>query len=363
MMSFGKASLLASASTLALVFGMGSAHAFNEVNWSWNADVTETVTKDIVIDVDFEPTGMVMLEDLQVSIGDISAESYVYNVSNYQPQGANEGGSVQIDLGTIDWSHSRDVTPILQGGTNNASFNYTFDPTQSGVVAYNPIATGANNQVFGLAFNESGQIELGTITVDFQPSGEDVPLDALTELPEVVSEATAVANNTSIESDTMIELHEGQFAFGGGSVESIPDAIGAIAAYGLGAHLAHEGVNSNLVGAALLGTAAMLGAIEPAEVSAVSGVGNILNASVDSSATAVVNNLSANIEAPDGDRVFIGDVTQFAFADVSALSSVAGVSVNNYAGLGGLDRPLVSSVATAVGNNKSITVKAPVITE
>lgn len=361
MKKLGKASLLASASTLALVFGMGSAHAFNEVNWTWEADVTETVTKDIVIDVEFDPTGMVMLEDLQVSIGDISAESYVYNVANYQPQGANNGGTVEINLGAIDWSHSRTLDPVLQGGTNHASFGYTFDPMQAGVVAYSPIASGANNQVIGLAFNESGQIELGTITVEFQPSGEDVPLDALTELPEVVSEATAVANNTSIETDTMIELHEGQFAFGDGAVDGIPDAIGAIAAYGLGAHLADEGVNSNLVGAAVLGTAAILGAIEPAQVSAVSGVGNILNASVDSSATAVVNNLSANIEAPDGDRVFIGDVTQFAFADVSALSSVAGVAVNNYTGLGTLDRPLVSSVATAVGNNKSITIKAPVL--
>lgn len=361
MKKLGKANLLASVSILTLVFGMGSAHAFNEVNWTWEADVTETVTKDIVINVEFDPTGMVMLEDLQVSIGDVSAESYVYNVANHQAQGANNGGTVEINLGAIDWTHSRTLDPILQGGTNNAGFEYTFDPMQGGVVGYNPIASSASNQVIGLAFSESGQIELGTITVEFQPSGEDAPLDALTELPEIVSEATAVANNTSIESDTMIELHEGQFAFGDGGVDGVADAIGVVAAAGLGVVLANEGVNSNLVGAAVLGTAAMLGAIEPAEVSAVSGVGNIVNASVDSSATAVVNNLSANIEAPDGDRVFIGDVTQFAFADVSAVSSVAGIAVNNYTSLGALDRSLVSSVATAVGNNKSITVRGPVL--
>lgn len=58
----------------------------------------------------------------------------------------------------------------------------------------------------------------------------------------------------------------------------------------------------------------------------------------------------------------MGDVTQFAFADVTATSKVNDVSLYNYSNLGSsLARPIESSVATAVGNNKSITVTAPAV--
>ena len=176
----------------------------------------------------------------------------------------------------------------------------------------------------------------------------------MTELPEVVSAATAVANNTSITTDTMIELHEGQFAFnveGGenGSSET-PFVTGA------------NTENSNLTAAGVLGVLAITGAIVPSQISATSTVSDILNASVDSAATAVANNLSVSMEPKSaGDSVMIADIVQFAYANVTATSSVSNVSLNNYTNLGVLDRPIVSSVATAVGNNKSITVVAPVV--
>jgi hypothetical protein len=55
-------------------------------------------------------------------------------------------------------------------------------------------------------------------------------------------------------------------------------------------------------------------------------------------------------------HVVIADITQFAYANVSAVSDVGGVIVDNYNSLGEIDRALVSSVATAVGNNVSINV-------
>jgi hypothetical protein len=55
----------------------------------------------------------------------------------------------------------------------------------------------------------------------------------------------------------------------------------------------------------------------------------------------------------------MADYTQAAFANVSAASSVTNVSLNSYTNLGTIDRPIVNSVATAVGNNMNIKVSAP----
>jgi len=57
-----------------------------------------------------------------------------------------------------------------------------------------------------------------------------------------------------------------------------------------------------------------------------------------------------------GDAFLMADLTQFNYANGTASSSVTDLNVNNYANLAALDGPLVSSVATAVGNNVSISV-------
>ena len=107
--------------------------------------------------------------------------------------------------------------------------------------------------------------------------------------------------------------------------------------------------------------------IEPATISATSSVSAILNASVESNATAVANNMNIDLEASTPDDAFmIADITQHAFANVSATSLVDDVTINNYTGLGaagfgpGEDQiPLVSSNATAVGNNLAVKVSGP----
>ena len=70
-----------------------------------------------------------------------------------------------------------------------------------------------------------------------------------------------------------------------------------------------------------------------------------------------------SVAATGPNRLLMGDVTQFAVADVTATSKVHDIELENYINLASstLGRPIVSSVATAVGNNKSITVTAPVI--
>jgi hypothetical protein len=89
-------------------------------------------------------------------------------------------------------------------------------------------------------------------------------------------------------------------------------------------------------------------------------VDDITNASVDSSATAIGNNKGIDLQAATAnDAMLVADVNQFAYADMTAMSNVSDVLVENYTNLGLIDRPLVNSVATSIGNNLSVTVESP----
>ena len=63
------------------------------------------------------------------------------------------------------------------------------------------------------------------IAVNVDPSAS---FDATTELPEVVSAATAVANNQSLTSDVSMQLHDTQVVFGGFNPESSPSQSNAL---------------------------------------------------------------------------------------------------------------------------------------
>jgi hypothetical protein len=283
--------------------------AFDNVNWSWKKDVNEKVDIDVYIDVDVESTGLVEVEKLQIFLGNVSAESSVYKVDNIQP-----------DVG----GHWQQVYCYCYGGY------FVHDS-----------------------------------------------FDATIELPEVLSTATAVGNNQSITSDVPVFLHDGQFVAntryndGKWDYDSLAGAVDArMGGGGYGGDDCNDCGNLHTDLAALFTLGAAIGFLTPADISASSDVGYIRNASVDSSATAVANNLSVNLESNvdggdschDGcydrlsNHVVIADITQFAYANVSAVSNVHGISVDNYRNLGKLEGPLVSSVATAVGNNVSINV-------
>jgi hypothetical protein len=111
-----------------------------------------------------------------------------------------------------------------------------------------------------------------------------------------------------------------------------------------------------------------------ANVTATSYVDDILNASVESTATAIGNLKSVNVKTTDYDNgVVLADITQVSVADVSATSMVGGgprvaclsvecnglyggIEIVNYNNLGGME--IATSTATAIGNAVNITVNS-----
>lgn len=337
-----KATLLGSTAAIAIASSpIAPALAFDAVNWSWDAQVTETVNKDVSVVIDLKPTGMVMVEDLQVHIGDITATSDVTGIDNNQPTEGSNGGTGSGEL-ELQFHYATDGSLVDDG----------FQSPEITSVSVSETSNGSE-------FDGSVELTVDLSQVELPPTQPSQTFDALIELPSINSEATAVANNTSIESAASIELHEGQFAF---------NVVGDSNLNGNGnngnGNLLNdaETENSNLTAANVLGVFALTGETEAIDVKARSSVSDILNATVDSSATAVVNNLTVNLEPDVADNsLVIADIVQFSFADVTAKSEVTNVSLNNYTNLGSLERSIINSVATAVGNNKSITVAAPVI--
>jgi hypothetical protein len=227
------------------------------------------------------------------------------------------------------------------------------------------------------------------------------PLDARTQLPIVQSSATAVGNNQSITSDVPVMLHDGQFVanvkdhrygchYGCGNgfdMAAFEGSLPSASTYNGGGGYGPEGnLHTSIAGLFTLGAA--LGVLTKSDIEAKSFVNYVRNVSVDSSATAVANNLSVSIASDVdggtscgyrcGDRlsnhVLVGDITQFALANVEATSRVSDVEAYGYdnmrllttatlspieGDLGNVIQvptPWVSSVASAIGNNVSINV-------
>lgn len=152
--------------------------------------------------------------------------------------------------------------------------------------------------------------------------GHDNGLDALTQLGLAVSTATAVANNVNVQTDT-----EGLFA-------DITQKAKGSEIFSFFPWLTSQG-----------------------EVKAISVVKDIDNLQIDSSATAVSNNVNlASTVAHLHDTSVVANVNQSSYMDVTAKSIVKDVDISNFNNLGKLDAPVISSVATAVGNNLNVSV-------
>lgn len=338
-------------------FAPQGALAFDEVNWSWNKEVTEVVTKNVNVTIESTPTGMVELEKVQTQIGDVTADSTVSGIHNNPPAGG-EGGVIVIDeTFTVSASYG---DPNGVGNTEN-SIGGTIIPGDGNQLTGTFLGGQLSEQANG--FNDIMDIHLSG---EFQAEDLDGVNQAV-DLPEVVSAATAVGNNQSIDSTVSMELHDAQFLWGGFADAGTANGTGSLDDV---LSVTPDGGNTYTDAAAFLTFSGALGLITPASVSANSSVSDITNASVDSNATAVGNNMDLTLAAisPD-DALVIGDITQFAYADVSATSSVSAVEVSNYAGfgdagmgpLGDPQHPLVNSVATAVGNNFSLSVSSPAL--
>lgn len=310
MSAFKKGLMLAGATVVAAGMSMSGAQAFDKLDWDYYLDIWGKIKVDFKIHGNFDPKGLIMLEAMQTQIGDVKAVSIVHDITNVAPNGTTH--KEPVDLGKV----------VFNGKSGDVG---TWKNEDNLVDKYgNPI----ENQSCKIAKNKNScTIDLGKayVTIDMG----DGPLDALTELPNVLSTATAVGNNVAMEGPTFTQFH----------------------------------VSQTLKGEWKKG----------ADVDAKSLVWDIVNASVDSSATAVGNNLSVDLETAgvnskkkghkkgdSNDLIVIGDLSQYSHADLTALSVVSNVGVvnyNNLANLGDdLGRNLVSSVATSVGNNASISV-------
>jgi hypothetical protein len=356
--------------------------------------------------VRLRPTGLVELQDLQVSIGNVTATSTVTNIDNTQFR----NGQMPSDPGQLTltgrFSESNDSVTAYTNDPDGDGAPLLHDDGMGGPgdgsITLDSIAgnaSAANIMFVPSDGNLQDTFDGYIITVDLTqaPGMSGTNLDATTQLPEVESIATAVANNVSVDSDVMVEMHNTQWAFGGfggegdltfggeGSqdlsleAEAVratfqeyydPAAGGDVEVNADGELvIRNDGYSGNIgvAGALALMVAGAGDLISKGTTSASSTVSDIMDASVVSNATAVTNNKSVNIEAvtPD-DAVFVGDVTQFAYMDATATSNVSNVSITGYENLGlngtnaeVLNRPIVSSVATAVNNNLSISVSSP----
>lgn len=335
-----------------LTIASGPALAFDEVNWEWNKLVDDNVVKTLNVNIDSNPTGQVAIEKIQSQIGDVNANSTVTGVHN-NTSSLGTSGTVNIDeTMTVTTNYDK---PIGVGSSVNAS---------SGIVSNDPngILTGTFN-TGTLSEQQNAYTDIIDVNLKGEVALENVNgVNNAIDLPAVESAATAVGNNQSINTTTSVDLHDGQFLIGGFAAGT--DTTNATTLENVLASTPDSG-NTHTDVAAALRLAGALGLITPAQVSANSIVDDVVNASVDSAATAVGNNMSVNVTpATPDDALVLADLTQFSYADVTGTSSVTNVSVNDYtnfgaAGMGPLgdpQKPLVSSVATAVGNNMAITV-------
>jgi hypothetical protein len=357
--------LLTTAAAVAFAGALaGSASAFEIVDWEWNASIQEDWDIDVSIQVDYDPTGIVKIEKLQMHFGDVNSFAKVFGIHNNPPIEGGEDGLIQIEeyfSGSLAYSDTDtagtegSINPILTG-----NFNDINGPNQL-FVELDPTAPNNGN------VNEQGN------NVDFRikVSGE-IPVEALGEalalsaLPEVVNTATSVANNQQIVSSSALMLHDAQIAAGGinpigGNCDNecgAPDPLAFLIAAYLLTEVDDEldGLNEHTDIAALTILGAATGFIEPADIDADAWAFWIDNATVDNSATAVGNNASYEIDTTEaGNATMIADLTQLLIGNVNAVALAGGIEINNY-DLTDIDAPIVSNVATAVGNNLNIKV-------
>ena len=364
-MRLRKSTYLASAASVAMIAGLAAspAQAFDDVDWQWEKNVDDTVVKEALISSEINPSGLVDVQKFQLHVGNLSSTSEVTNVTYDREGEAGDGGTQTV---TIDGRYDDDDI----GDTEDAEGTATAPAADSPTFSVDSVNGGTFNEVSSGTTDEEDDASPDTykIKVSVSPSavdGELKRLDARTQLPEVESSATSVANNQSVDTQVHTELNDGQLAYGSAQESNdgtfVNDDGADADAEILGAFEGtNDGIDNDQMSAALAAAVGNInGTISKASITANSTVANITNARVDSDATAVTNNMSATLNATTGeDAVMVADITQAGFADVGATSDVNNVSANNFKNMGRID-PFVSSTATAVGNNLSITVTSP----
>src|SRR5437016_806309 len=143
----------------------GPAMAFDKVDWDWKTKIHTDIDIDVDIHLNAYVDGMVQVEKLQIFLGDVNAESDVSCITN---------------------------TPFYPTVGEHKSYGGYGDDRKDG-----------KDQNYAIDDGHYGYHDFDKIGVK--------PLDAVTQLPIVLSSATAIGNNQSITSDVPVFLHDGQF--------------------------------------------------------------------------------------------------------------------------------------------------------
>jgi hypothetical protein len=389
-MTIRKSSLMAATASVALLaIPPTGAFAFDVVDWEFTDLVDKEIDVDITVNDTFTTTGVVQVEKLQMHFGNIDADATVYGVDN-NPPGGDVNGLVVIDEIHNGGPTYEDLVANQEDSDNPINGPFEFSPELGSQLNVELVDRGGGDYGDVNEVNES-------LDFDVRVYGE-IPIEALggvtaaIDLPKVENAATAVSNNQDITSTVPTYLHDAQIAAG-----AINDLEGNCSECNAGDPLAFligawlltevddefEGINVHTDIAALTILGAATGFIEPAEITATATVYDVNNATVENAATAVTNNMSVELAAlTPNDAMMVADITQVGIANVSASATLRGnpcdgecggdpaVEINGYvdfagAGLGplgnaeGVQTPIVSNVATAVGNNLSINVSGP----
>jgi len=207
---------------------------------------------------------------------------------------------------TVTWNWNADVISTV---TTNAVGDVVVAPT-------------------GLEQVESEQTALGDFAATSSTLGvtnDVISLSGLTldDVVAVETTASALGNSAALESDVSVQYDSSQ-TFGGVDLT--------------------------------LGTG-LLEVSLPGTLLATSTTTGVINGTVDSDATSVANNFTADlVTTSDQDAFLLGNNVQTAFATIGSTSLVDVVSFTDVSGLGTLVDPAVSSVSTSVGNNIGVTI-------
>lgn len=212
------------------------------------------------------------------------------------------------------------------------TINWNWDADVQTNVAVDATATIDVNPT-GLEMVEGDQAMTGNLTATSTTVSVDNSLSGLSsitadDMVEVETQASGIGNNASLESDVAINYDLNQ-TYGGLSLDVVDPLLGTV----------------------------IPGAPVPGVILATASTTDITNATVNNDATGVANNIAVDLETGGGENSFlVGNSTQHAMANISTTSTVGSVAFSDVAGLGTLADPGVSSVATSVGNNLSVSV-------
>ncbi|MEO1871138.1 hypothetical protein R1T44_02660 [Cobetia amphilecti] len=275
------------------VMMVSQAQAFDEVDWDWDGQVNTDVNIDVYIDPGItDPGGLVMIESLQKQVGDVSSTAIVSDIS----YGAGEAGDPTIEL------------------VDSLSAKAKAKSSAEASAGFKGLKAEADADAMAKA---SADVDVYISYAGSTPNPDISKLEALENA------ATSVGNNISIDSDAMVNLHNEQ-------------TLSGSELYG-GGHGRHSH------------------GPQLANVDSLATVNDILNLTVDNSATSVGNNLSVTLDSTDINSALIADNTQMSFANISSTATVSGITLD-LPPAGSFDGPVISNTATSVGNNMSVSV-------